>query len=35
MSLLEVEHLNYSYRLGERSVDVLRDLNFRVEEGEF
>ncbi|MBS1983189.1 MAG: ATP-binding cassette domain-containing protein, partial [Bdellovibrionales bacterium] len=23
------------YRLGERSVDVLRDLNFRVEEGEF
>lgn len=35
MNLLEVENLVKTYRDGDRSVEVLRNLNFSMQEGEF
>ncbi|MCR5685823.1 MAG: ABC transporter ATP-binding protein [Lachnospiraceae bacterium] len=35
MSFVEFEHVKKTYRMGEVSIDALRDVNFCVEKGEF
>ncbi len=35
MSFVEFEHVKKTYRMGEVTIDALRDVNFRVEKGEF
>ena len=35
MSFVEFEHVKKTYRMGEVSIDALRDVNFSVEKGEF
>ena len=35
MSFIEFEHVKKTYHMGEVDIDALRDVNFRVEKGEF
>ena len=35
MSIIEVNNLNKSFKVGKESVKVLKNINFNVEKGEF